>query len=671
MNIQLKKMKLLNFKGIRQFEAEFNDDVTNLFGRNASGKTTLKDAFLWACFGKDSTDRTTFEIKTLDEENNAYERIDHSVELYLIIDGRMTNIRRVFREKWTKKRGEAKEAFDGHIQDFYWDDIPLKENEFKAKMATVINEQLFKLITNTDYFNSLKWQDRRTILVKLAGDVSNADVITKMNIPVTDELRTILESGKSLDEYRKMIAAKKKKLKDELILFPSRIDEANRGIPEIDDFEVLEKELKLAVDELSRVEEMISDKAKAKQASQSKVLDLMNKKQVLSRLMLDVEYAEKSKVQDRKHDRQSAIDTKKRESRSIADKRVRLLNEHVEISENIKSLEHQRHALRDLWAIENDKQIEFNDAEFCCPTCKRYYPTDQITDKKAELIANFNKAKSDLLQKIVDEGQAKGKEVESLKIKLSNIEAEGASLKEQISKIEAEVKELEIQNTRLSTNDESELEKAITENAQYQLYKKERDELALIIDQSVADEETDSTSLMQNKKDLQYQIDTIKEKIAIKGIRENQLARIADLKSQESVMAQELADLENSEFTMDAFIKAKMTSIEDKVNSMFSIAKFKMFEQQINEGEKETCVTLVNGVPYPDLNTASKVQVGIDIINTFSKYYNVNAPIWVDNRESVTNLPETKSQLINLIVSPLHPKLTIGAKEGAALELFS
>ncbi|MBP7398205.1 MAG: AAA family ATPase [Chitinophagales bacterium] len=73
MKISLKKLSLLNFKGIRQRTIEFND-VTNIFGKNEAGKTTLFDASLWVLFGKDSTDRKDFAIKTLDENNEPFHK---------------------------------------------------------------------------------------------------------------------------------------------------------------------------------------------------------------------------------------------------------------------------------------------------------------------------------------------------------------------------------------------------------------------------------------------------------------------------------------------------------------------------------------------------------------------------------------------------------------------
>ena len=112
-----------------------------------------------------------------------------------------------------------------------------------------------------------------------------------------------------------------------------------------------------------------------------------------------------------------------------------------------------------------------------------------------------------------------------------------------------------------------------------------------------------------------------------------------------------MADLEGSEFLAEQFTKAKMDTLVKRINGRFKYVSFKMFETQINGGEVETCETLVNGVPFSDANHAGKVNAGIDIINTLCEHYNIYAPIFIDFRESVNNLIDCESQVVNLIVS--------------------
>ena len=127
--------------------------------------------------------------------------------------------------------------------------------------------------------------------------------------------------------------------------------------------------------------------------------------------------------------------------------------------------------------------------------------------------------------------------------------------------------------------------------------------------------------------------------------------RVAQLRNEESTLAQQLADLEGNEFFIEQYTKAKMDLLINRINGKFKLVTFKLFDTQINGGEVECWDTLINGVPFSDANNASKINAGLDIINTLCEHHNVYAPIFIDNRESVNELIESNSQIINLIVS--------------------
>jgi len=104
--IRLIKLKLKNFKGVKSFELYLDGGNIAIFGDNATGKTTLKDAFLWLLFDKDSQNRTDFDIKTIDPKTGkAINGLNHEVEGTLEIDGKELILRKSYYEKWTRKRG--------------------------------------------------------------------------------------------------------------------------------------------------------------------------------------------------------------------------------------------------------------------------------------------------------------------------------------------------------------------------------------------------------------------------------------------------------------------------------------------------------------------------------------------------------------------------------------
>jgi hypothetical protein len=190
--------------------------------------------------------------------------------------------------------------------------------------------------------------------------------------------------------------------------------------------------------------------------------------------------------------------------------------------------------------------------------------------------------------------------------------------------------------------------------------KRLRAELEAINEELVAPTDIqDNSEFKTRKKELQSKIDEVNIQLSKKDLKDKALARIAELEADESKFAQEVADIEQLEFSLIEFDREKMNLLEQKINGRFGLVTFKLFEEQLNGGLKPTCVTLINGVPYPDANTASKVNASLDIINVFSNHFGIKAPVFIDNRESVTELIENDLQIINLVVSPKHKVLTV------------
>lgn len=666
--IALVSLRLNNFKGIRSLTVNFGH-ITNIYGDNATGKTTLFDAFLWLLFGKDSSDRKDFEIKTLDENNNPYHKLDHEVAGVLLVDGEEIHLRRVYREKWTTKRGTTQEVFAGHETAYFWNEVPLKQEEFQAKISGLLDENVFKLITNTNYFNSLKWQDRRAVLMQIAGAIDDdyvLDLITDSNNKeLIAQLASALNQRKSIDEYKREVAAKKKKIKDELAVLPSRIDEANRSLPEEKDYEAIEANIQQVTNDLQSVESLLNSKSAAAKEHEAKVNRLLARRMELNKRLHEIEQSLASDVQDRKRARETKIQSERTVLRGLQDKLQDTRTQYTQTSERKAKKEKERELLREEYAKVNAQQLQFNDGEFCCPTCKRDFEPDQIEAKKEELRKNFNKYKSETLDRLTQRGQSLNTEIEDLSLRLSNLEATGKELNGEITIITERIAELETEHNRLSADDAEQLKAAIAGNAQYQETIKEIEKVTEEINAPAAVE--DNSALQFRKRELAQQLDALKKELATKDIRDRQLARIAELEAQEKAMAQELASYEGIEYTIDQFISEKMNALERMVNDRFKIVRFKMFEEQINGGRSEACTTLINGVPYSDANTAAKIQAGLDIINVLCAHYGVQAPVWVDNRESVVMLPETDCQLINLVVSASDRKLRVESEEMEAV----
>ena len=118
-----------------------------------------------------------------------------------------------------------------------------------------------------------------------------------------------------------------------------------------------------------------------------------------------------------------------------------------------------------------------------------------------------------------------------------------------------------------------------------------------------------------------------------------------------SELAQSIADIDKIEYEIKQFKKRKILIVESSVSSLFDIVSWKMYEPNItNDGEKEICQAIIDGKPYETQNTATKMNAGIDIINGLSKACLITVPLFIDNRESVTNIIDTQAQTISLKV---------------------
>ncbi|MBP7398206.1 MAG: AAA family ATPase [Chitinophagales bacterium] len=667
MKILVKRISLLNFKGIRQFSATLDTDITNIFGKNEAGKSTLFDAFLWGLFGKDSFDRKDFPIKTLDNNNEPYHKLEHEVTILLLVDGEEIEIKRIYREKWQTKRGETTEEFKGHENSFFWNSVPCNEAEFKKQVAQLIDEGIFKMITNTTYFNSMKWQDMRSVLLVLAGDISDADIIAKISTTQMpgyfSDLEKALAQKKTPEKYRLEIGAKKKTIKDALSLLPSRIEEAKRALPEVRNYEKIQSEIDYVTLDIQGIDGQLMNTSTATKEHQVRINELLNRRQEFNSKLMTIDFGIKNDIQQKKQAWEKVLIEQKNILRTKQDDISRTLNEYTTESNRKAVLVDEQSKLREDWTKVDAEKLEFNEGEFHCPACKREFEASDVDAKKIELTQNFNKNKSDRLNKINERGVALGTDIAALETKIGNLKAKGETLRAEETLLKNHIAELETEHSRLTENEATEIEQAITASKERNQILKEIEELNTQIDTPFQAE--DNSALLQRKSELTQQLDQLKVQLSTKDQREKQLQRIEELQNEESNSAQELADLERIEFSIMQFEKAKMNEVEDRVNNRFKLVKFKLFETQINGGEIPCCETLMNGVPYHSVNTAGRIQAGIDIINTLSEHYNVFAPIFIDNRESVTSIPETNSQIINLIVSPADKVLRV---EQGALE---
>lgn len=260
--IKLKSLSLVNFKGIRSLNIGFSDAETLVAGENGTGKTTVFDSFLWLLFGKDSTGRSdsNFNIKTLDSDGKPILHLEHSVTGVLSVDGKTVTLQRCYVENWVKPRGTTEESLKNHATEFYLNGVKLAtKKEYDSEVAAIIPEDVFRMITNPFYFTSMKPEAQKEILLDMVGTLTDQDVAQTK--PEYLELLAQL-SGRSIAQYAKEVAAKKKACKDELSVIPSQIETARKLMPEEEDWVAIDSEIEDKNARIQQIEEQIADKSK-------------------------------------------------------------------------------------------------------------------------------------------------------------------------------------------------------------------------------------------------------------------------------------------------------------------------------------------------------------------------------------------------------------------------
>lgn len=639
--IILTKLSLTNFKGIRSLEIDFGRK-TDIRGANASGKTTVFDAFRWLLFGKSSDDRKDFGIKTYDEQGNVIPRIPHEVTGVLRINGEEITLRKCLVEKWTKKRGSAEETYSGNLLECYWNDVPTSVTEYNAKISGICDEQLFKLITNPWYFTAQKKDVQRAMLFDLAGNIDEEDIVGR-NEDFAALLRNL--TGKTLDEYKREIVVKKRRVKDSVESIPARIDECNRSMPEARDWDAIEQEIDKLQSEVSAIDTEIADINKA---NEMRLIDVSRMKQ---------DYIKKASA---KADAENEIINnahreyyeKKRAYEAVQAQAKTLRNERQLMSITIPRLEHDlqtlktRHAelLNEWYALKNEQFVAPDRDMFVCPTCGQKLKADDIDARIEQMRNAFNSNHADKLE----DNKQKGLEN---KAAITAKESELKSANDKVFAYDADIAEIENSDRFRVEPIEPDYQRIVAEQTDI---KAMREDLQALSDKIRTKEAeagiVDTDAVYKRKQELLGKIAELKTQMQVRDIIGRTLKRIAELEDEYRTQQNALAELEKTEYTIQQFRKAQIEHIEERINRMFEIVKFKMFEKQVNGEEVETCEAMVNGVPFSDLNDAKKMNAGIDIINTICREKKCSAPIVIDNRESVTSILPTQSQIINLIV---------------------
>lgn len=668
MKMILKSLHIENFKGIKSLDVNFSEK-TKIKGQNAAGKTTIFDAFTWLLFNKNSAGEEKFNVRPLDKDGNRVDNVEIKVVAVLDVDGKEVELSKVQKQNWVKKRGTDTVTLQGNVNSFEIDGYPKSESDFKAYVSGLAqSEDMFKMLTNPQYFSSLKWKEQRDILMKLIADFSDVELAKTdaKYAPLLDEL----EKAPSTDDIRSKFSKALSEWKKKQAEIPVRIDEAEKSKVDID---VAERELARAdlTRKIAEIDGKIANSGSAIGDLRSREMQLQFDMSGITQTMSGELSAKRRKLDDDIFDADEKIDDLHQKIQSAE-------NQIMDNEKAISDADAERKNLGVKYNAEKAKAFDeapyqfdeskwvFDDSTTVCSLCGQKLPDDKIEQIKADFEARKAKAKADSEEKLkadiatfekekqaeLNRINAVGTEKRKLIVALTKKNAE---LQQSIESLKKQEQETLVQKEELSKQLSQLPEEAdYSQNEEYAKLKAEHDEVLAKIEK-LESEGADSVvdELKAEKSDLQARLDEVNAIVAKASMNVEIDERIAELQAEQKEIGQKVADQEQMLYLLEEFIRFKLDKISDSINSHFKTVNFKLFEMQLNGGMKDCCECTVNGVDYPDLNSGHRIVAGLDIIRSLSEMYGVSCPIFVDNAESLNefNVPDMDAQLILLTVS--------------------
>lgn len=666
MRIILKSLHIENFKGIKSLDVNFSNK-TSVKGQNAAGKTTIFDAFTWLLFNKNSAGEEKFNVRPLDKDGNRIDNVEIKVVCVLDVDGKEVMLSKVQKQNWVKKRGTDTVTLQGNPNSYEIDGYSKSEADFKVYVSELAqSEDMFKLLTNPQYFSSLKWKEQRDILMKLTTEVSDVELAQtdSQYAPLLSELEKAPSTNDIRAKFSKALTEWKKKQAE----IPVRIDEAEKSKVDVD---VAEQELAKA-----DLERKITE-IELQMKSSSKVIDDLEQKKF--ELQFEINDCKRKANESLIKERRSLDDRKDEATIKFNDlhKQIaKLESEIVEKKKRIPALESEKAELGKQYMSEKEKAFDetpylfdeskwkFDESTTVCSLCGQKLPEDKIEQLKVDFEEKKAKAKEDAaerlktiresfnnhkvteLNRIASLGTDKKSEIETMKSDIEDAEKKLPELREQ------ETEQIKIKNKCIKKLSELPEEADLSTNEDYKALMKKDTDLQSQID-SVRVNSTDTSELESKKLELEAALEDAKTIIAQAAKNVEIDERIAELQAEQKEIGQKVADQEQMLYLLEEFIRFKLNKVSESINSHFKTVNFKLFEMQLNGGMKDCCECTVNGVPYSTLNSGHRIVAGLDIIRSLSELYGVSVPIFVDNAESLNefNVPDMDAQLILLSVS--------------------
>ena len=633
--IIFKSLSLLNFKGIRNLHVSFGENLTVISGRNAAGKTSIADAIMWVLFDV-GYDGNKLEPKTFDKNHEIIKEIPHEAELTLLVDGDQIVLKRSLSDAW--KGDKCTNTYK-----YYVDGDVTTAGDFKKVVEDICPDSVFRRISSATNFCSLPWQKQRELLESLADKYTTQDITQgdeRFDF-VVEELKK-----KTIADLIHHIKYKRKEVQKQLDAVPVRLAELNKSLPEAQDWDALSTEK-------SNLNDKLVELANKMQAIRIGGADKVRYDGILKK----IEFAEKRKrnmeqgamnlatEQATKHQSdvittniavkkaQSLVDDLKATMRGYTESEIHAKDKKEDCERKVVDINNRLDEL-------SKSRWSWNAEDGICPHCGQPLPAEDVERIKKESKDRFNERKSNASKKIQEEFNGIQQEYTDAKNLLEKLDNDRMVTTNQLMKANKTLKEAEFKKLEVDAEKPKTYEQILAEKEEYQQVVKEIDDLQAELDEPSASSDENAKMLAELEKEREpigIRYNEVLELLATKETYERISELIEKAKQDKESYQNQLDELDEQLDLANEYNKKSCQLLEENVNGHFSYVKWSMFTQDLDGNMKPYCECYHDGVPYSRLNGAAKVNAGIDIANTFSRFYQVSAPMVLDECESVND----------------------------------
>ena len=633
--IIFKSLSLLNFKGIRNLHVSFGENLTVISGRNAAGKTSIADAIMWVLFDV-GYDGNKLEPKTFDKNHEIIKEIPHEAELTLLVDGDQIVLKRSLSDAW--KGDKCTNTYK-----YYVDGDVTTAGDFKKVVEDICPDSVFRRISSATNFCSLPWQKQRELLESLADKYTTQDITQgdeRFDF-VVEELKK-----KTIADLIHHIKYKRKEVQKQLDAVPVRLAELNKSLPEAQDWDALSTEK-------SNLNDKLVELANKMQAIRIGGADKVRYDGILKK----IEFAEKRKrnmeqgamnlatEQATKHQSdvitaniavkkaQSLVDDLKATMRGYTESEIHAKDKKEECERKVVDINNRLDEL-------SKSRWSWNAEDGICPHCGQPLPAEDVERIKKESKDRFNERKSNASKKIQEEFNGIQQEYTDAKNILEKLYNDRMVTTNQLVKANKTLKEAEFKKLEVDAEKPKTYEQILAEKEEYQQVVKEIADLQAELDEPSASSDENAKMLAELEKEREpigIRYNEVLELLVTKETYDRISELIEKAKQDKESYQNQLDELDEQLDLANEYNKKSCQLLEENVNGHFSYVKWAMFTQDLDGNMKPYCECYHDGVPYSRLNGAAKVNAGIDIANTFSRFYQVSAPMVLDECESVND----------------------------------